>query len=162
MQMNVKKKRISKELMWEIAGTIACILIAFIFFCDMLYVGNIKKHGIKLNAYVENIDMDGLSGSGDDSGIYADIAYVYQGVKHQARISKGLDASTSSGKNIVVFADPDNPEHIVLESSGQTSALIMIFFGVCSVLLVNDVVKRVNKYKRKPIDSKRKLSSFIK
>ena len=132
------------------------------FFCDILYVGNIKKHGTKLNAYVENVDRNGLSGDRDDSGVYADITYVYQGVKHQARISKGLGVSTSSGKNIAIFIDPNNPEHIVLESSGQTSALIMIFFGGCSILLVNDIIKHVNKYKRKPVDSKRKLSSFIK
>lgn len=91
-----------------------------------------------------------------------DITYVYQGVKYQTRTNKVLDTSISSGKNIVVFVDPDNPEHIVLKSSGQTSALIMIFFGGCSILLVNDIIKHINKYKRKPVDSKRKLSSFIK
>lgn len=106
--------------MWEIAGTIACILITFMFFCDIVYVGNIKKHGTKINAYFENINSDGLSGSEDDGGIYADIIYMYRGIKYQTRTNKGFDTSISGGKNIVVFIDPDNPEHIVLESSGQT------------------------------------------
>lgn len=162
MGVNTKKKHVSKDLIWKIIGISAFIFVTLLFLCDIVYIGNIKKQGIKLNAYVESIDNNGLSSGGEsDGGIYADITYVYQGIEYQTRINKGLDTTVSSNKNVIIFVNPKKPEHVVLESAGQISALIMLFFGSCSALLIYDITKYFNKYKRTSYKSKEKYSSFI-